>query len=302
MKKEPAEKKDINSYIEKAIEKMKFTYPWVKRSMFRKEYTYAIEKENGRDVFVSYFKWSDGDIDREVLDCSEEEFIDRIIDDNESWVEDANEVKNVFKIPFKGGTDAHGWTLERYEFRYHKLGGYSAFVQAGDRVTGGSRVFFIPPKWMDGTFEEFLDKYLELVPGYAFGLFREDLEHVNGLRAFLGFSDKVSKRVFDYIKEKTFCNEYLFPDWEEFLDLLYKENGRVSGILIWDHCLREKQSESLGQGGYLDFENHGYMYAETQIYEDGFEEKSLEEVKQYIRSVQKQYPDHELVPSFYLDE
>ena len=79
-----------------------------------------------------------------------------------------------------------GWYLERYEFNEHKLGGYSAFVQAGDRVAGGSRTFFIPDSYMKGTYEEFLDKYCELVPGY-FGLGKADLINDKGLKEFLGF-------------------------------------------------------------------------------------------------------------------
>ena len=36
---------DVKKYIDKAIEKLKETYPWATREMFRKEYTYKIEKE-----------------------------------------------------------------------------------------------------------------------------------------------------------------------------------------------------------------------------------------------------------------
>lgn len=294
--------RDINAYIDKAVEKMKDTYFWATREMFRPECSYAIEEENGRDVFVSYFRWSDGSLDREVLDCSAEEFIERIVNDNSWWVEDANPVQEVFKVPFRGGTDAHGWTLERYEFRSHQLGGYSSLVEAGNRSTGGTREFFLPQRFFEGTFEDFLEQYCELVPGWAFGLYLDDLEKASGLKSFLGFSDKISPQLRAYINKNAFCSEYLFRDWEEFLKVLYEEGARISDILFWDHCLREKQEQSLGQGGYIDPDERDWMYAETQIYEAGFEDKSPEEVREYIRSVMAQYPDHELVPSFYLDE
>ena len=288
--------------IDQAIEKMKETYPWAAREYFRKEWTYAIENEGGRDVFVSYFRWSAKDIERQVFEGSEEEFVNKIISDNSDWIEDANEVEDVFKVPYGRPTDAHGWNLERYEFRSHALGGYSAFVEAGNRYTGGSRVFFIPPKYLEGTFEQFLDQYCQLVPGSAFGLFRQDLEKVEGLKSFLGFKEGSGKKVGEYIRKNAAYSEYLFTDWEEFLKIVYEEGEKVSGILFWDHCLKEKQCESLGRGGYTDKEDSDWMYAETDIYQDGFENKTLSEVKEYIRSVQKLYPDHQLVPSFYLDE
>ena len=180
-------KYDVDAYIEKAIEKMKFTYPWVTRDMFVKQYSYSIEKIDGKYQYVSTYDWKDGTVDKRVHDINGEEFIDLIIDQNEYSVQDYNPVKEVFDVPIEHGVDAHGWTLEFYKFRSHVLGGYSSYVQAGDRTTGASREFFIPPSYFDGTYYEFLDKYCELVPGNFFGLYREDLENVPGLQEFLGF-------------------------------------------------------------------------------------------------------------------
>jgi hypothetical protein len=177
---------DADAYVEKALEKLKITYPWAARELFRKNWRYAVEEENGRHVYVSYFAWSKKDIERFVRGGDADEFIDSIVDDQRSWIESANPVAEKFAVPF-GGVNAHGWHLEGYEFRRHVLGGYSAWVQAGDRNTGGSRTFFIPPVFFDGTYEEFLDRYCGLVPGAAFGLGREDLENVPGLKVFLGF-------------------------------------------------------------------------------------------------------------------
>lgn len=119
----------------------------------------------------------------------------------------------------------------------------------------------------------------------------------------------LSNIVKEYIAEHSFCSEYLFKDWESFLDILYAEGGSVSSILWWDHCKISEQNTSVGMGGYTDPENNDYMYAETQSWKDGLEEMSLDEIKDYInREMEKglrygsKYVNHELVPSFYLSE
>ena len=178
---------DVNVYIDRAVEKMRNTYPWASKDIFRKQWNYAIEDINGEYKYVTYFKWSAGDIERDVKNCTGEEFIDIIIDNNRDWIEDANPVADTFVVPLRYGIDAHGWTLERYEFRSHGLGGYSAWVQAGNRYTGGSRTFFIPPEYFNGSYSEFLDRYCDLVPAGGFGLDREYLENVPGLKEFLGY-------------------------------------------------------------------------------------------------------------------
>ena len=112
-----------------------------------------------------------------------------------------------------------------------------------------------------------------------------------------------------YIAENTFCSEYLFKNWDSFLDVLYSEGGRVSSILWWDHCKKTMQNMSAGSGGYSDPDDSEYMYAETQFYEDGLETKSLEEIKHHISErrtagliLGDKYFSFDLVPSFYLAE
>ena len=180
---------DIDIYIDKALEKMQFTYPWATRELLDEKVSYAIEETDGQMEFVRYYTWDSGRTDREVKDLEKRSIVDYIAGDQAWYIELANPEKDVFEVPFEYGTDAHGWTLERYEFRTHVLGGYSSMVQAGNRSTGGSREFFIPPSYLEGTFSEFLDKYCEMVPGGAFGLYREDLENTPGLKEFLGFND-----------------------------------------------------------------------------------------------------------------
>ncbi len=98
------------------------------------------------------------------------------------------------------------------------------------------------------------------------------------------------------------CTECIFKDYREFLEILFGNGGAVSMIVWFDYCKIDNQSESLGAGGYIDKENNSYMWAETQIYEYGFEKKSLKEVLEYIEAITKEYLEHNLYPAFYLAE
>ena len=116
-----------------------------------------------------------------------------------------------------------------------------------------------------------------------------------------------SQKVQKYIDDHAFCSEHLFKDWEYFLHLLYVEGGRVSAILWWDHCKRSQLRESVGSGGYMDPENNEFVYAETQLYKEDLETKTLDEIKDYINQERNtgfqygnKYRSHDLVPSFYL--
>ena len=119
----------------------------------------------------------------------------------------------------------------------------------------------------------------------------------------------LSQKVKKYIDEHSFCSEYLFKDWNSFLDILYAEGGRISSILWWDYCKKSEQIFSVGSGGYTEPDNPEYMYAETHLYKDNLVAMPLEEIKKYIVRERKtgcqigsKYFSHELVPSFYLDE
>lgn len=105
-----------------------------------------------------------------------------------------------------------------------------------------------------------------------------------------------------YIEEHKLCSDYLFPDWEEFLELLYAEKGCVESILWFEYVKISEQRNSLGSGGYKDKSNPDYMYAETQIFEEGLEDKSVYEIKEYINSVIENYPNNKLIPSFFIVE
>ena len=94
----------------------------------------------------------------------------------------------------------------------------------------------------------------------------------------------INHRVKKYIEDHSFCSEYLFKDWEAFLDFIYEEGCRVSSILWWDHCRKIMNHVSCGSGGYTDPDDQEWMYAETWLYEDGFEERSLEDIISFPES------------------
>ena len=176
---------DVEEYISEALDRLKRIYPWASHERLDKLYSYAIEETSGKPEFVRYKHW-DSKAEREANGWDGELFIQMIVNDQKTHLEFMNDVKEVFDVRPDHGIELRGWYLESFEFRSHVLGGYSAFVQAGDRCTGGSRAFFFPPEIMEGTFEEFLDKNDELLSG-AFGLDKEYMMNFKGLKEFLGF-------------------------------------------------------------------------------------------------------------------
>lgn len=183
---------EIEPYIDKALEKLKEVYTWAEKSMLKKEYSYSIEKINGKYKPVSIYKWDEESITRNEYDFDGEGLIDLIYKDNEFWIKDANEIEEKYdvidNVSVDGPIDISGWYLEKYEFRKHKLGGYSVFLEAGDRTAGSSRTEFLPSNYFEGTFDEFLDKYIKFIPAY-FGFTKEELKNAKGLKEFLGFKE-----------------------------------------------------------------------------------------------------------------
>lgn len=117
----------------------------------------------------------------------------------------------------------------------------------------------------------------------------------------------ISEKVKAYIDEHSFCSEYLFKEWEPFLDLLYTEGGAVSAIFWWDRCRKTELPKSVGSGGYVDPDDLEYVYAETRLCAENLETKTLDEIKDYITKERKtgfrygsKYSSHDLVPSFEL--
>ena len=176
---------DIETYIKKTYEKVKKDYHWFTRKMADKGCKYAIMQIDGEWEFARKFR---DDKEFHVYDCSS---ADDLLENMEYEYQEAalreNPVVEEYAVPF-GCVDAHGWWLEKYIVYKLKTGDYKVYVQAGDRTTGGSREFFITPYCFEAeTYSEFLDRYLEIVPGRSFGLHKKDLLYKKKLRKFLGY-------------------------------------------------------------------------------------------------------------------
>lgn len=103
-----------------------------------------------------------------------------------------------------------------------------------------------------------------------------------------------------YIEENRVCIENIFRDWTEFLNVAFANGCIVEAVLWYDYCKVCEQEKSLGGGGYRDKKNEGYMWAETQIYDDDLSNRTLAEMLEYISDVRNTYPEHDLYPSFYI--
>ena len=102
-----------------------------------------------------------------------------------------------------------------------------------------------------------------------------------------------------YIKNNKLCSDDIYRNYKEFLKVLYDNGGKVTDILWFDYCKINEQGKSLGSGGFIDKENEDYMWTETQMWDDKLDNKSLNELLDYIDMIIKKYPKNNLVPSFY---
>ncbi len=181
----PAEKfkygTDINVYLDKAYEKVKKDYRWADRKMLDEACRYAIKEVGGDLEFAEICNAGSDSAGSEndrftVLDFSSaDSFIESAEHEYQRAALRTNPPVAEYPVPF-GHIEIYGWNLEKYVFSRLKTGDYKVTVQAGDRVTGGTREFFITPDCFEvGTYEEFLDRYLEIVPASSFGLSKEAL-------------------------------------------------------------------------------------------------------------------------------
>ncbi len=180
---------DIEVYLKKALDNVKKDYHWIDKKIADGYCRYAIKQVDGEWEFL--IKYS-GDKKFSVEDCSSaDNFIERVEHAYQEAALQANPVIAGYAVPRERirGIELHGWYLERYEFSKLKTGDYKVLVQAGDRTTGGTRDFFITPYCFEAkTYEEFLDRYLEIVPGNSFGLHKKDLLGDEKLKKFLGYN------------------------------------------------------------------------------------------------------------------
>ena len=176
---------DINKYLKIAFDNVKKDYRWLDKKMLAKTWQYDIQRVNGDMEFVRRYR---GERKYSVFDVeSAERFIECVEYDYQNAALWENESVASYEPSF-GHIDLRGWNLERYIFYRLESGDYKVSVTAGDRVTGGSREFFITPYCFEAkTYEEFLDRYLKIVPDYSFGLGKEDLLPDEELKKFLGY-------------------------------------------------------------------------------------------------------------------
>jgi hypothetical protein len=178
---------DIDVYLEMAYEDVKKDYRWLNKEILAESWQYDIKQVNGEWEYL----WKSGTDDEfTVYDCgSADSFIKNVKQGYQDAALRANPVIAEHPVPF-GAVDLHGWGLEKYVVSKLQTGDYKVYVQAGDRTTGGSRTFFITPSCFDvEDYDEFLERYLEIVPGGSFGLGKEDLLADKELKSFFGFDE-----------------------------------------------------------------------------------------------------------------
>ena len=110
----------------------------------------------------------------------------------------------------------------------------------------------------------------------------------------------MTDRIVSYIEKHKVCSELIFRDWKGFLTTLFENDGKVEAILWFDYCKISEQEKSLGGGGYRDPLQNGYMWAETPIYENELNNKSLNEILEYIEKTREKYHEYNLYPCFYI--
>ena len=176
---------DITVYLEKAFNNVKKDYRWLDKKMLEKTCQYDIRRVDGDLEFVRRYR-NEGEYS--VYDVeSAERFIECVEYDYQSLALRENKTVDSYEPNF-WHIDLNGWNLERYVFYKLETGDYKVSVTAGNRVAGGSRDFFITPYCFEAkTYEEFLDRYLEIVPEYSFGLGKKELLPDKDLKKFLGY-------------------------------------------------------------------------------------------------------------------
>ena len=176
---------DINVYLERAFNNVKKDYRWLDKKIIMNTWQFDIQKIDGDFEFVGRYR---GEGEYSVFDAeSAERFIECVEHYYQSAALQANKTVASYAPEF-GHISIYGWNLESYVFYKLKSGDYKVSVTAGDRTTGGSREFFITPYCFEAkTYEEFLDRYLEIVPDYSFGLGKKELLPDKELKEFLGY-------------------------------------------------------------------------------------------------------------------
>ena len=176
---------DINVYLDKAFNSVKKDYRWLDKKMLAKSWQYDIQRVDGDLEFVRKYC---NESEYSVYDVeSAERFIECLEYDYQSAALRENKTVASYAPEF-GHISIYGWNLESYVFYRLESGDYKVSVTAGDRTAGGSREFFITPYCFEAkTYEQFLERYLEIVPENSFGLGKKELLPNEELKKFLGY-------------------------------------------------------------------------------------------------------------------
>ena len=177
--------RDIGVYLEQVYETAKKECTWLEKNMLDNSWHYAIKQFNGDWEFVR----EENDTNRfSVCDCSTaDNFIKSLICAYQQAALLANPAAAEYAVPF-GKVELNGWFLERFGFSKLQARDFKMDIQAGNRSAGGGREFFITSYCFEAeSYGEFLDRYLEIVPGERFGLYKEDLLPKEELKQFLGY-------------------------------------------------------------------------------------------------------------------
>jgi hypothetical protein len=176
---------DINVYLDKAFNSVKKDYRWLDKKMLAKSWQYDIQRVDGDLEFVRKYcnesEYSVYDVEsaERFIECLEYNYQSAALGENKTVASYA---------PKFGHISIHGWNLESYVFYKLESGDYKVSVTAGDRTAGGSREFFITPYCFEAkTYEQFLERYLEIVPENSFGLGKKELLPNEELKKFLGY-------------------------------------------------------------------------------------------------------------------
>ena len=102
-----------------------------------------------------------------------------------------------------------------------------------------------------------------------------------------------------FIEENEFCSVLLFPNWQDFLRIVYENGDAVDAVAWWEH-VPIVDEDALTDQAHKDREKPGWVYVDTPLYAAGFADKSFDELEAYLSSVIEEHPDTEYVPSFYL--
>lgn len=183
---------DADVYVDKAFAIVKEEYPWARRDTVDRAFHYTIEKIGEYHQYVQHRKDEDGSEYSSVREhCNTgDDFIASVVADFTECLMKGNEVVESYAVPHGSARAGFGgcWNLERYEVSRLESGDFKVYVQAGDRTGGAGRDFYVSAEICKAeSYDAFLDAYQEIVPGGAFGLYKEDLIGDEKLKKFFGF-------------------------------------------------------------------------------------------------------------------